>query len=429
METFNPAETWKSVAVLLLLMIPSLFSLEVNSQQLNFSSGYDYGYEFGYVNASGVQSVVHLYNVNVVMGSPGISIQENVCLNVGYNVFVQNVIRPEELLRGTYSVQWQTSVFCGIYKTYNLDVQGNVFNLTITWNAGSGGVYVNFYLSNMTHTWRYTQVIPGKSLSVLYDGYTTGTVVVGYGNGDVADLGKGFNVSIRQYYLYDGKWYVPPVAFSGLPSTGESAHYGDAYAEDGEVWVTFGNEGVQRLYNYSVVIVNNTVFTFPEGSLWREGETYFVNCTELSDSPVSPVCYHGNPMVFRKAITLRTEGIAEVDGVKGDLFYLPFPEDVYVREGEECVQLWVNGSVTLTLGQVNSSTQSNPHIAPNSSSTSYTPPARSSSTGLLGSSTQSEVTSEETSSSQHQGIFLVGTVVVIALILTYLVTRQQRDRK
>ncbi|QKR00827.1 hypothetical protein GWK48_10925 [Metallosphaera tengchongensis] len=304
----------------------------------------NYGYEFGYVPMGGIQTVVVLYNISLALGSPDMSVQQNVCLNVGgQEVFVQNVLEPLSLTESG----WQTSVyFNGAYNETNSNLQGHVFNLTTTWYQQGNFTVIKFYLSNGTFKGERTYLLPGKLLDVVFSGYTTGTVVGGFGNGITAYLGEGFNVSMESFYLFNGTWYVPPIAWSGWVNTGEKAVGGSAYYYDGKVWVVFGNStSPQLLYNVSVVVVGNQVYTFPKDSLWEAGGKYFVNSTDYVEGEVlRPV---GTNYSFTLEKKYQVECSCVMDGVKGNAFYLPSPETVYVREGDRCVALYVNSSRAL----------------------------------------------------------------------------------
>jgi hypothetical protein len=328
---------------LILLFIILLLALPIF-----YANSYDYGYEFGYVEMNGIQSIINLYNISLEPGSPGISIQENVCLNLnGNNIFVQNVIQPTSLTRNGYNVDWETSVYYnGSYHEYiYTDIVGREFNLTTVWTNTSNELNVTFYMSNTTLTLNKTYSFPGKLIGVVYSGYTTGTVVAGYGNGAIAGLAKGFNVSIEEYYKYNG-WYVPPIAYSGLPSTGEKAVNGYAYYSHGKVWVVYGNAGVQELYNFSVVIVNDTVYTFPRDSLWLDNGKFFVNSTPLENATIRPFCYYNYSFVPEKKILLSFSNATEIDCVKSKSFYLPHPEVVYFYKDGKCIGEFI-GAVTI----------------------------------------------------------------------------------
>ncbi|MCI2414200.1 MAG: hypothetical protein MPF33_02935 [Candidatus Aramenus sp.] len=309
---------------------------------LAFSST-NYGYEFGYVPLNGLQSLVEVYNLSLAPGSPDISVQQNVCINVGgQGVFVQNVLHP---LPGEGC--WETSVYYNGEYNYTgfSPVKGSWFNLTTVWYAKGDDTVVEFYFSNGTVKEERTYVLQGEYLGVVYDGYTIGTVVAGYGNGAIAYLAKGFNVSIESFYLLNGSWYVPPLAWSGWENTGESAVGGKAYYYDGRVWVVYGNStSPQLLYNVSAVIVNNTVHVFPRGSLWEVDGKYLTNETEFVEGEVLKPLGTNYSFVAEKEIVLEFPEQVAVDGVKGDVFYLPSPETVYVREGDKCVAVYVNSS-------------------------------------------------------------------------------------
>ncbi|AEE94586.1 conserved hypothetical protein [Acidianus hospitalis W1] len=332
--------------VILIIFIPTVYA------------GYDYGYEFGYVQTCGIQSIVSLYNISLEPGSPGISIQENVCLNInGSNVFVQNVIEPVMLTRYGYDVIWTTSVYYdGAYHMFcHSGIIGYTFNITTIWTNTSNALCIEFFISNTTLTLNKTCVIMGKFFGIIYSGYNAGTVIGGYGNSAVAELAKGFNVSIREYYRYNNNWYVPPVAYSGVWSTGESAINGYAYFSKGTVWITYGNAGIQELYNFSVVIVNNTVYTFPRGSLWIANGRFFVNFTPLENVTIRPFYYFNYSFIPKKEILISFDNYTEIDCVKSKSFYLPFPEVVYFYENGSCVGKFISTNITYIASMVQSS--------------------------------------------------------------------------
>jgi len=324
------------------------------------SNSYDYGYEFGYVDADGVEALITFYNTSLAHVSPYFSVQENVCLNLGASVFVQNVItcsytvEQYPVLSVNKTFTWETSIFDGEYHITSHPVEGNRFNLTTTWTNTSNGTLITFYESNFTESNKVTCLVPLHFLSVIYPGYYAGTVVAGYGNSVTAYLGEGFNVSIQQFYRYQHQWFVPPVAFSGYPNTGESAFNGSAHFYDGKVWVTWGNEGIQELYNYSVVIVNDSVYTFPQGSLWFQNGKPFVNSTD-DYGEIAPFFYFNHSFSPQKRIQLSFSTPTVIDGVKGETFYLPFPEYVYERENGSCIPLYISSNVTFQENQSSSS--------------------------------------------------------------------------
>ncbi|BDC17481.1 hypothetical protein [Acidianus sp. HS-5] len=324
--------------------------------------GYSYGYEFGYVETNGIQAIVSLYNLSV-NSLYWVSIQQNVCLNFnGTSIFVQNVIQPYLHLRHGYEIAWQTSLYYdGSYHIHTFTyLEGTTFNITTAWSNTSCKLIIDFYISNGSVTENYTCVLVGKFIDVIYNGYSTGTVVVGYACGETAYLGKGFNVSIEEFYKYDGRWYVPPIAYSGYPNTGESAFCGCTYYYDGKAWVVYGHGGVKQLYNFSVVIVNNTVYTFPRGSLWLVNGKPFVNCTKCF-GVINPFSYFNYSFFPKKEILLCFHNCTEVDGVKGRVFYLPFPEEVYLNEDGKCVSLFVNKNITANLSCTSSSSVNMTH--------------------------------------------------------------------
>ncbi|WOE49771.1 hypothetical protein RQ359_001252 [Sulfuracidifex metallicus DSM 6482 = JCM 9184] len=339
------------------------------------SSSYDYGYEFGYVHADGVEALITFYNTSLAYVSPYFSVQENVCLNLGVPAFVQNVISCSYTIEQypNYSVNktftWETSIFFdGEYHITSHQVEGNRFNLTTTWINTNNGTLITFCESNFTDSNKVTCLVPLHFLAIIYPGYYAGTVISGYGNSATAYLGKGFNVSIQQFYRYHGEWFVPPVAFSGYPNTGESAVNGSAHFYDGKVWVTWGNEGIQELYNYSVVIVNDSVYTFPQNSLWFQNGKPFINNTN-DCGEIAPFFYFNHSFSPQKRIQLRFARPTVVDGVKGETFYLPFPEYVYERENGSCIPLYVSSNMTFQSCQ---SSFLNKATSSTSSSTSLT---------------------------------------------------------
>ncbi|WP_149564607.1 hypothetical protein [Sulfuracidifex tepidarius] len=305
------------------------------------SNSTDYGYEFGYVYMNGIQSIINVYNCSVSPGSPPISIQENTCLNAdGTYLFVQNVVYY--YLGETC---WETSIEeNGNYVTSYQRVEGNTFNLTTTWDNESGKLEITFMFSNFTWSSKVTRVVDVPLTSVVYVGRNAGTVIGGYGNSLTSTLGKGFNVSIREYFEWNGKWYVPPVAFSGYQITGESAENGSATFYDGKVWVTHGDAGVQELYNYSVVVVNGTFFTFPPGSLWYADGIPFVNSTSLGS--VAPFCFFNHSFSGREIRVVFSAPVM-IDGVVSRVFYLPSPETVYLRNGTKCEPMYFSSNVTV----------------------------------------------------------------------------------
>ncbi|WP_009991422.1 hypothetical protein [Saccharolobus solfataricus] len=313
------------------------------------NAGYDYGYEFGYVNMNGIQAIVTLYNISLQPGSPPISIQQNVCLNLnGSEILVQNVIIPLILTAtNQYEINWVNSVFYnGSYHTFSYSfVVGNTFNLTTVWVNSSDKLVITFYLSNCSTSLNRTYVLYGNYIGVVYSGYDAGTVIVGFRNGATADFVKGFNVSIQEFYRYDNSWYVPPVAYSGYSNTGESATNGYAYFYDGKVWVIYGNASTQMLYNFSVIIVNNTIFTFPKGSLWLSDGNFFTDSIPLKGNLIiSPFYYFNYSFSTKKQILLKFNNYTVVDGIKGKAFYLPSSENVYIRENGKCVMEFINQS-------------------------------------------------------------------------------------
>ncbi len=314
-----------------------------------FHAGFDYGYEFGYVETNGIQAIVNLYNISLQPGSPDISIQENVCLNLnGSNIFVQNVIQPTILTKNGYDTLWETSIFYnGSYHEYFYsNIVGHTFNITTIWTNSSDMLRIEFFISNTTLTLNKTCVLEGKFIGIVYSSYDTGTVIGGYGNGAIAGLAKGFNVSIKEYYRYDKNWYIPPVAYSGISSTGESATNGYAYFSHETVWITYGNAGTQELYNFSVVIVNNTLYTFPRNSLWLANGRFFVNSTALENVTIRPFYYFNYSFIPKKRILINFSNYTEVDCVNSKSFYLPYPEVVYFHKDGECIGEFIGATVT-----------------------------------------------------------------------------------
>lgn len=77
----------------LLLLLLSLSSTHSSGEIIYEPT--NYGYEFGYVEMEGIQSIITMYNISLASGSPMISVQQNIYLNVnGESTFVQNVIQP-----------------------------------------------------------------------------------------------------------------------------------------------------------------------------------------------------------------------------------------------------------------------------------------------------------------------------------------------
>lgn len=342
----------------LIVFVKALFLLTLIIFIPTVYAGYNYGYEFGYVETNGIQSIVSLYNISLEPGSPSISIQENVCLNLnGSNVFVQNVIQPVNLTRDGYDIQWETSIYYnGSYHIYShSDITGYTFNITTIWTNSSNKLYVVFFISNTTLTLNETCILEGKFLGIIYSGYETGTVIGGYGNGAIAGLAKGFNISIKEYYRYNNNWYVPPVAYSGFSSTGESATNGYAYFNNGTVWVTYGNAGIQELYNFSVVIVNNTVYTFPRDSLWIANGRFFVNSTPLENVTIRPFYYFNYSFIPKKEILINFNNYTKIDCIKSKSFYLPYPEVVYFYENGSCVGKFIGAIITHNLTSITTS--------------------------------------------------------------------------
>ncbi|WP_238699198.1 hypothetical protein [Saccharolobus sp. E5-1-F] len=331
----------KGIVVILLflsmILVPTVYA------------GYDYGYEFGYVNMNGIQAIVTLYNISLQPGSPTISVQENLCLNLnGSNIFVQNVIIPSILTKAGYEVEYINSIFYnGTYHIFSYYyLVGRSFNLTTVWFNTSDKLLITFYISNGSVSLNKTWVLYGNYLGIVYSGYDAGTVVVGYGNGATAYLGKGFNVSISEFYRYNNGWYVPPIAYSGYPITGESALNGYAYYYNGEVWVTYGNASDQMLYNFSVIIVNNTIFTFPKGSLWLANGRFFTNSIPFKeDLIISPFYYFNHSFIAKKQLLLKFNNYTEIDGIKGKTFFLPTSENVYIKENGKCIAMFLNQSI------------------------------------------------------------------------------------
>ncbi|MCY0860618.1 MAG: hypothetical protein OWQ54_09335 [Sulfolobaceae archaeon] len=335
--------------IILLLLLPSyLLSIPTHSSGGIIYGPTNYGYEFGYVKMNGIMSIITMYNLSVAISSPMISIQQNICLNVnGENVFVQNVIQPLTVNKSI----WITSVYYnGYYNTTSFSyLIGSEINLTTIWTPEGNTTIITFYASNGTLTFDKTYTLKGRFIGVIYDGYIIGTVVGGYGNGATAYLAKGFNISIVSFYEYNGSWYVPPVAYSGYPNTGENAFNGTAYYYDGKVWVVYGNSsGPQLLYNFSVVVVNNTVYTFPPNSLWvlnNGRESFFVNKTSFENgAELSPFMIINHTFVLEKKIELVFPQPVEIDGVRSKVFYLPSPEAVYIDEGGKLVAEYINSS-------------------------------------------------------------------------------------
>ncbi|AWR96023.1 hypothetical protein DFR85_12335 [Acidianus brierleyi] len=323
-----------------------------------FHAGFNYGYEFGYVETNGIQAIVNLYNISLQLGSPDISIQENVCLNLnGSNIFVQNVIQPMMLTKNGYDTQWETSIYYNgsYYEYFYSSIVGRTFNITTIWTNTSNMLRIEFFISNTTLTLNKTCVLKGKFIGIVYSGYDTGTVIGGYGNGAVAGLAKGFNISIKEYYRYNKNWYVPPVAYSGIPSTGESATNGYAYFSNGKVWITYGNAGMQKLYNFSVVIVNNTLYTFPRGSLWLANGRFFVNSTALENVTIRPFYYFNYSFIPEKRILINFNNYTEVDCVNGKSFYLPYPEVVYFYKNGKCVGEFIGAIVIHNVTKITTS--------------------------------------------------------------------------
>ncbi|WP_062421915.1 hypothetical protein [Sulfolobus acidocaldarius] len=340
----------------LLLLLLSLSSTHSSGEIIYEPT--NYGYEFGYVEMEGIQSIITMYNISLASGSPMISVQQNIYLNVnGESTFVQNVIQP---LTNNESI-WTTSVYYnGHYDVSRLSyLMGNEINLTTIWTPEGNNTVITFYASDGTSTFEKTYILEGKFLDIIYDGYTIGTVVAGYGNGEISYLAKGFNISIVSLYKYNGSWYVPPVAYSGWVNTGERAYNGTAYYYNGRVWVVYGNvTSPQLLYNFSVVIVNNTVYTFPPDSLWvSNGEHFFENQTPFdSGDRVSPFMTINYTFALEKKIELSFPQPVEIDGVRSKVFYLPSPETVYIDEGGRLVAEYVNSSINFT--SINSSSNS-----------------------------------------------------------------------
>ncbi|EWG06608.1 MAG: hypothetical protein ASUL_08569 [Candidatus Aramenus sulfurataquae] len=389
----------------------------------------DYGYEFGYVPLNGVQSLVEVYNLSLAPGSPDVSVQQNVCINVGgQEVFVQNVLHP---LPGEGC--WETSIYYNGEYNYTVfwPVKGSWFNLTTVWYGRGNETVVDFYFSNGTFQEEKTYVLQGGYIGVVYDGYTIGTVVAGYANSEVAFLAEGFNVSIESFYLLNGSWYVPPVAWSGWQNTGESVVGGEAYYYDGRVWVVYGNSSSpQLLYNASVVIVNNTVYVFPMGSLWEVNGKYFTNETEFAKGEVLKPLGTNYSFVAEKEIELKFPEQVVVDGVKGEVFYLPSPETVYVREGDKCVPVYVNSNVTYSLKPSQttpSQTTSSQTTAPSQTTSSQTTSPPPSSTGTSGATVGSvAVSGVYTSAAKGKGISWEPLLVGIAVVVAFAVLLRRR---
>ncbi|MBW9141986.1 MAG: hypothetical protein K1T65_09970, partial [Candidatus Aramenus sp.] len=126
--------------------------------------------------------------------------------------------------------------------------------------------------------------------------------------------------------------------------------------------------------------------------------------------------------VAEKEIELKFPEQVVVDGVKGEVFYLPSPETVYVREGDKCVPVYVNSNVTYssepsqtTSSQTTSSQTTTPSQTTSSQATSPPP----SSTGTSGATVGSvAVSGVYTSAAKGKGIswepLLVGIAVVVA---------------
>ncbi|AOL17263.1 hypothetical protein BFU36_11720 [Sulfolobus sp. A20] len=340
----------KTVALLLTLLLLCLSSISIHSTQEIIYGPTNYGYEFGYVRMNGIQSIIKMYNLSVTSGSPSISIQQNINLNInGEDTFVQNVVQPLTINKS----MWTTSIYYNGHFTVSFFsyLIGSEINLTTIWAPKGNITTITFYASNGTSTFNKSYVLEGKFMDIIYDGYTIGTVVGGYGNGETAYLAKGFNISIATFYEYNGSWYVPPVVYSGFPNTGEQAFNGKAYFYDGKVWVVYGNvSGPQLLYNFSVVIVNNTVYTFPPNSLWvLNNQRFFENQTsfEIGDK-LSPFMTINYTFILEKKIELTFPQPVEIDGVKSKVFYLPCPETVYIDEGGKLIAEYVNSSINFS---------------------------------------------------------------------------------
>ncbi|MEW9492032.1 MAG: hypothetical protein TQ35_0007530 [Candidatus Aramenus sulfurataquae] len=178
--------------------------------------------------------------------------------------------------------------------------------------------------------------------------------------------------------------------------------------------MVYGNSSSpQLLYNASVVIVNNTVYVFPRGSLWEVNGKYFTNETEFVEGEALKPLGTNYSFVAEKEIELKFPEQVVVDGVKGEVFYLPSPETVYVREGDKCVPVYVNSNVTYS---------SEPSQTTSSQATSPPP----SSTGTSGATVGSVAVSGVYTSVKGKGISWEPLLVGIAVVVAFAVLLRRR---
>ncbi|BAB65989.1 hypothetical protein [Sulfurisphaera tokodaii] len=292
------------VKKILSVIIFILFTLSLLPQsQINIYigiGGSDYGYEFPQMPITGVNSTVIYYNISVSGSSP--STQQNTCILINKTqVFVQNVLwyyGKYENPEWGIEIWYHGSLQIAFYMTPT--ITGNKYTLITLWNYNKSGVLITFYLSNGTETFNETYYIPGK-----YNGLFNiqGTVIVGYGNGATAYLAPGFNVSISTTVEIHGKWYTPPVIFSGLPNTGENAVCGRAYlSTNNRVFVVYNNTNGKQIFELqflalpSVIIFGDEAIVFPFDSLWEikypnGSVSFFVNETKYVEGAI--VCPYG----------------------------------------------------------------------------------------------------------------------------------------